>query len=382
MATVELGDLGGDKKDNGDVAVPPIGMKMKAWSGDEKKDPLVVNVQFLITDILSVDSVAGSFRMNCDICLDWEDPGVCKKDEDGDWDFGVPVEEVWRPNIVILNALDKVENESELLEVQVAKATGRPIISQALTFNLEFRAPMDLRDFPFDFQRLPLRFISNIYTKDKMVFSCSQTRPKDIITSGVKLAEYDLRGIWFEEHDFAAAFMQRYTDAAAFDEVAMVLEVRRKPEYYITRIMSVIVFVLMMAGGVFFAAPEDFNDRFNLTLTLFLTAVAFHFVVGSELPKISYATRLDKFIGFMYLLLFATAIEHVVVARLSEDAGKKTDLSAIISFYSVLAIGSIWFLWPLKNRALEAAQPVEIKKRVVSAQEQDAEYKSGILAED
>jgi len=119
--------------------------------------------------------------------------------------------------------------------------------------------------------------------------------------------------------------------------------------------------------------PEQLNDRFNLTLTLFLTAVAFHFVVSSELPKIAYATRLDKFIAFMYVLLFLTAIENVVASRLTRtltvaEVEDTLDLAAIIAFYSILFLGSMWFLWPYIDKKLfqPADGPITVMRTTVT----------------
>jgi len=278
---------------------------------------------------------------------------------------------------VILNALDKVEEESEILEIQVVKKTKTPVINQCLTFNIEFRAPMYLHEFPFDSQRLPVRFISNNYTKNMMQWNPLQTELSELMSLDVKLPEFKLKRVVFEDGEFLAGYLNRYAEenkeASPFHEMTLVLEVERRPEYYITRIMSVIIFVLSMAGGVFFVDPEALNDRFNLTLTLFLTAVAFHFVVSSELPKIAYATRLDKFIAFMYVLLFLTAIENVVASRLTRTLSASQvedtlDLAAIIAFYSILFLGSMWFLWPYIDKKLFQPEdgPVTVMRTTVT----------------
>jgi len=178
-----------------------------------------------------------------------------------------------------------------------------------------------------------------------------------VISPDVKIHEFLITDVRVVTSDFTASYLARYSDVPAFHKASLLIDVDRAPEYYLSRIMSVILFVLSMAGGVFFLGPDDLANRFNLTLTLFLTAVAFHFVVSAELPKIAYATRLDKFIAFMYFLLFATAVENIIANRLTRKYDIATientlDLAAIIAFYVILFLGTLWFVWPYLIRRI------------------------------
>ena len=55
-----------------------------------------------------------------------------------------------------------------------------------------------------------------------------------------------------------------------------------------------------------------------MTLTLFLTAIAFQYAVAGLVPQLSYNTSLDSLVIFMYMLLFVSYAENVLVSTLVE----------------------------------------------------------------
>jgi len=136
----------------------------------------------------------------------------------------------------------------------------------------------------------------------------------------------------------------------------------------------------------FFVDPEELANRLGLAITLFLTAVAFHFVVSADLPKIAYATRLDKLLAFMYWLLFATAVEHVIANRLTRSystsyVSDTCDLAAIIVYYVVLLVGTVWFLLPAFRRtAADETLAPDVKITSLSEEERAREAASGVGA--
>jgi len=261
-------------------------------------------------------------------------------------------------------------------------------VNQTLTYNLEFRAPMDLQEFPFDKQKLPVHFISNLFTRDKLRWLPIQKKASEILSADVlvRLTDFAITSVSIRHSDFAAGYLTRYSDTSIFHQLSLILHVNRRPDYYLTRIVSVIVFLLVMAGGAFFVGPDELANRLGLSITLFLTAVAFHFVVSADLPKIAYATRLDKLLAFMYCLLFATAVEHVIANRLTRTysvsyVSDTCDLTAIILYYVVLLLGTLWFLLPAMARtAADETLSQDVKITSFSEEERMKEAASGVGA--
>jgi len=69
--------------------------------------------------------------------------------------------------------------------------------------------------------------------------------------------------------------------------------------------------------------PSTLPDRTAVTVTLFLAAVAFNFVIGAQLPKVAYNTKLDYYLLAVYLLVTVSVLENVLsyqfFARLGTD---------------------------------------------------------------
>jgi hypothetical protein len=88
--------------------------------------------------------------------------------------------------------------------------------------------------------------------------------------------------------------------------------------FYMTKIVLVLYFLGLLMAASFVVPADVINDRFQITATLFLSAVclsslarpfqlngnsysysssqvAFNFVVSEQLPKVSYTTAMDKY---------------------------------------------------------------------------------------
>eukprot|EP01047_Picozoa_sp_COSAG01_P105846 COSAG01_NODE_35013_length_538_cov_1.514806_1_plen_97_part_10 len=65
---------------------------------------------------------------------------------------------------------------------------------------------------------------------------------------------------------------------------------------------------VLTAFGSMFLNTNELSDRLSIILTMFLTAVAFQFVVSSQLPEKAYLTIVDKYIISSFVLLFMQAL--------------------------------------------------------------------------
>jgi hypothetical protein len=61
--------------------------------------------------------------------------------------------------------------------------------------------------------------------------------------------------------------------------------------------------------------PDSLADRSSITTTLLLTLFAINITASAELPRISYATFMDRYHYAMVLFIVATIIENVIAAN-------------------------------------------------------------------
>ena len=72
-----------------------------------------------------------------------------------------------------------------------------------------------------------------------------------------------------------------------------------------------LLLIVAMSWIVFWIDPSESGTQVSVAITSMLTLIAYRFAVSSDLPKVSYLTRLDDFIMFSTLLVFVTLIEVV-----------------------------------------------------------------------
>ena len=125
--------------------------------------------------------------------------------------------------------------------------------------------------------------------------------------------------------------------------------VHRNFMYYVWKVLIILVFLVISSWSVFAQDASDFADRTATALTLFLAAIAFLYVVGETLPKISYLTLLDKFMLNAFLFIFLTGAESFLVFLVAkrgnvDEAERIDDYCAI--WMPVVYLGSTFFqLW-------------------------------------
>jgi hypothetical protein len=64
---------------------------------------------------------------------------------------------------------------------------------------------------------------------------------------------------------------------------------------------------------IFVYDPNDFENRMSLGSTMFLAVVAFLYVVGADLPKVGYLTKMDYCIMFEMVSQMMSIIISVII---------------------------------------------------------------------
>ena len=78
-----------------------------------------------------------------------------------------------------------------------------------------------------------------------------------------------------------------------------------------------------MSWLVFWIDPTQFGPQIGLAATAVLTLIAYRFLLGSLVPRISYLTRLDIFIMGATVLVFMGMVEAVASARIAQSNEKQ-----------------------------------------------------------
>jgi Neurotransmitter-gated ion-channel transmembrane region len=187
----------------------------------------------------------------------------------------------------------------------------------------KFRAPMDLRDFPFDRQVLPIYVESSANIED-LTFDGGMEKkarrggeqgwpadPRNVLSDRVRLPEWDIEEIRVRHTPEYYGFINQ-----SFSRFRIEIHVARRPAFYVWKIIAIEALLVILSWVVFLLDPANLGDRATVAVTLLLATVAFSYVVGGITPRISYLTLLDDFLLGSFFLIFLASAESAVVFRL------------------------------------------------------------------
>eukprot|EP00004_Rigifila_ramosa_P018446 TRINITY_DN4591_c0_g1_i2.p2 TRINITY_DN4591_c0_g1~~TRINITY_DN4591_c0_g1_i2.p2 ORF type:complete len:409 (-),score=116.13 TRINITY_DN4591_c0_g1_i2:67-1293(-) len=378
--------LGPVANKNPDGSYMAVGGEMEGYD-KEALGPKKVLMSFLLQDLVAIDMVNETFTPVINIQFDWLDDGRMKHDpENASYWTGehvlVEPEEGKKP-WSICAGLQRVvadgEPKGDWCDICVLQ--GRRVIMQYYSWTPVLRSPSDLRDFPFDTQVLEVVVASDFWlTSDAQILVENADKPELLLEKCIDEEvflnpEYTPVAVTVEHREHRYAGLLRYEkQETGYPEVVLGFHMQRNPMYYLRGLVIVVSFVLVIAAASFWLEPSEVGDRLSVSLTMFLTLVAFHFVSLSSLPKISYATRIDHWLGACYLLLFFSNIQNVVMFRVSlnGDFCDKSCFSIDMACFAVYLFGFVtataWFvspyfkMKPLSARAVAARSKLGAKR--------------------
>lgn len=91
----------------------------------------------------------------------------------------------------------------------------------------------------------------------------------------------------------------------------MNINVRRQPTYYILKVIIPLCLIVIMSWLPRWIDPEQVGTNIGVSTSAFLTLVAYLFAITVLLPRVSYITRMDRFILLSTLTVFAGLIQTV-----------------------------------------------------------------------
>ncbi len=296
--------------------------------------PTRVTIGLYVIDISRIDDVDLTATVDFHLRLEWNDPrlaseigGVRVLDADG----------VWTP-------IPQVANERRLFKTfdEVVRVDSAGHVMYRQRFHGTITTPLNLRNFPLDRNTVRFRVVAAGYGPEEVEFIIDdritgQHRPLSIIdfrvTDGrARLGTFELLpgGDRFPEFEYA-------------------LEVRRAQAYFIWKIIFPLATIVFMSWAAFWMDPSQQGSRVSVSITSVLTLIAYRFLLGAIVPRISYLTRLDIFILGATILVFLGLVEIVIsgnlTARGSDRAGHRLDRWSRLVFPAAFAVIIVWAFW-------------------------------------
>lgn len=267
--------------------------------------PTQVTASFFFNTIENVDSVHEAFSADFYLLMQWDDPRAA----------GLLAEQidrsvVWEPNVEVVNSRDLAKPYDPFFRVP-----GPGALSLTSRFHGTFAAPMDLHDFPFDHQVLPVEIESVVFTAPQMVFGypgsqpgkrgwTASLKPEEMLGTGVRLPEWNIDAVQVRELDRYYKF-----EDASYSRYRIEVLVSRRSGFYVWKVIAIEAIIVVLSWLVFLMDAGEIGNRSAVSVTLLLATVAFSYVVSGITPRISYLTLLDWFLLGCFSLISLSALE-------------------------------------------------------------------------
>ena len=271
-------------------------------------EPTPVKVGVVVVDIDSVDGANQSFVANFAISAEWNDPRLA---EDTDSLRTVDFDKVWTPNLQILNQQKLFKTFPDKVEIS---PDGTVVYRQRFWGALSY--PMNLEAFPLDEHSLQIKIVSVENNTKDITFEIAENRIglADVLT----VTDWDIIG-W----DTYTEALEIGPNLPILPAVIFEFEAKRQVDFYIIKVLVPLIMIVFMSLIILFIDPVHVGPKFSIAITAILTLIAYRFLLGNLLPKISYLTHMDYFLFGSMFLVFAVLVETSIVARLMGDKKEK-----------------------------------------------------------
>jgi len=120
------------------------------------------------------------------------------------------------------------------------------------------------------------------------------------------------------------------------------MHVSRAWGYYFWNVYLVLFLLVSMAGSTFAFSSDNLGDRMNVVITMVLTVVAFKFSISQTIPRINYATYLDRYFLACMTFLSAAVLENALFIRIQWVADNDSWIGII--FLGLWILYHAWFV--------------------------------------
>jgi len=268
-------------------------------------DPLQIYVVGKIYKISIIDVISQNF--SCDVSFEvwFDDPDR----EDVSKMQTIQMDDSAIPHLTKIHNAETKEDDYEPYMTQYPRSANKPYGNMRVMQRqkLVCSCSVDLHTFPFDKQELPFAFrLPRSADKNNVLNLVSLTLSQECLTDWV------LVGPFIRDDDPTNTNLVR----------TAIVQAKRTPHYYVVNICSLIFILTSICTYVFACDVTSPADRASVSMTMMLTSVAFKFLVDDRLPRLSYATLLDKYMYFCFFFQLLIIVENAAIIFLPESFDK------------------------------------------------------------
>jgi hypothetical protein len=269
---------------------------------DKEGTQTEVNVGIYVIDIETIDNVHQHFVADFMLQVRWKDERLKGEPKT------VDIDEIWWPNIEVLNGRDLSTDLPHRAEID---SNGNVLYRQRFYGNMATQ--LDLKQFPFDTQKLPIKVLTlgHDSTQINIKFNANTSGNID------KFSNSD----WEIENGYGMVGLFKTRSLSkgqiALPMVTFEFKAKRHVFYYVWKVIIPLMVIVMMSWAIFYIEPTQVAPQIGLAATSILTLIAFLFSLGKILPPIAYLTKIDFFVYGSLALVFLAFAEAMITINLA-----------------------------------------------------------------
>lgn len=266
--------------------------------------PTRVAIGVYLLDVSEIDDARQTLRLDFMLWLHWQD-GRLASARAGH--RRVPPGDVWNPRIQIINERSLENKLPDLVDVD---ADGGVLYVQRISGTIS--SSTDLADFPFDEQVFQIRTIAGGFAPEEVDLVIEPGRTGR--AARLSIADWDAGPLTAEN------FLFDYTaDGRVFPGCAFAFVAKRHSGFYLWKVVLPLVIVVLMSWTVFWIDPSTTGAQVAVAATSILALIAYQFVLGDLVPRLSYLTRQDRFLIGSMFLVFLALVEVVTTSAFARQ---------------------------------------------------------------
>jgi len=322
-----------------DCSVPKNTQAIRPGPEGEKTK---VDMGFFLIDIKEIDDVEQTFTADIVFNASWNDPRLSEESLGRSLERCIiKLGDIWHPPFVDVN-----RSKGEKLLPKIVRVDSSGNINYKQRYIGELSSDLDFTNFPFDNQ--VLHFILAAYGPDaeQMVFE------QDEESSGSR-DHFSIEGWEIGLLDAVTSSevikSQGTGEVRNFARIDFRLSAQRDKKYYLLNVLTPLCLIVLMAWAVFWIPPTAIGPQIGLSTATVFTLIAYRFSLSYQLPKVSYFTRIDKFVLFSTILVFMALGAAIATSKIASDGNvelaKMIEKWARYVYLFLFAIILIFTLW-------------------------------------
>ena len=210
-----------------------------------------------------------------------------------------------------------------------------------------FRQSFDFEDFPFDTQKLVVRFktgVGNfIETKNFTLLTPEEgvflNLEKFINPETNKLKAWKIKkdGILVKNNiinEEAYDIYSKKINSRSENVLDIEIIIERNWSHYVWKIMLPVFLILCVAWYVLWIPTEKYEARLNTSIIALLALIAYNFVFQDDIPKLEYLTDMDRFILLSYIFCCIPVFLSIAFSKfISRNQKKVMKINKIIKIW-------------------------------------------------